>query len=135
MTGSARIWAMLAGLSGALAVAVSAWASHGLARRFPPELLERAVQQAQSATRMHLVHSLLLLVLALWMQRQPGRWLDAAAVLCLAGIVLFCLGIYVLHLWWPPLGVTALRQLVPLGGVAFILAWLAAAAAAVRAGS
>lgn len=128
-------WSVLAGLSGAIAVAVSAWASHGLARTLPPELLERALAQAQSATQLHMVHSLALLAVAIWLRVQPQRCLHVAAALFSAGIVCFSLGIYVLHLWWPALGTTALRNIVPLGGGAFILGWLALAVAGLHAGS
>lgn len=130
-----RFWATTAGLSGAMAVAVGAWASHGLARTFPPDLLERAVTQAQSATHLHLAHSVVLLVTALWMSARPSRWLRIAAILFLAGIVCFSVGIYVLHLWWPRLGAGGLRYIVPTGGVAFILGWLALAVAAARSGT
>lgn len=126
-----RGYALIAGLSGAMAVAVSAWASHGLARTVAPEFLERAVAQAQSATQLHLVHSVVLLVIAVWLRTQSSRWLHGAAALMTAGIVCFSIGIYVLHLWWPSLGTTGLRNIVPLGGVAFILGWLLLAIAAV----
>ncbi len=122
----------MAGLSGAMAVAVGAWASHGLARSIAPELLERAVTQAQSATHLHLAHSVVLLGVALWMWMRPSRWLQIAAALFLAGIVCFSVGIYVLHLWWPSLGAGGLRHIVPTGGVAFILGWLALAVAGAR---
>lgn len=57
--------------------------------------------------------------------------MHGAAALMTAGIVCFSIGIYVLHLWWPSLGTTGLRNIVPLGGVAFILGWLLLAIAAV----
>lgn len=130
-----RCWAVLAGLSGAAAVMVSAWTSHGLARGLPPELLERALAQAQSATHQHLIHSLALLGVAIWLRVQPNRWLHVAGALYLFGIVCFSFGIYVMHLWWPMLGTGGLRYLVPLGGVGFILGWLALAVAGVSGGS
>lgn len=126
-----RCWGTLAGLSGAMAVMVSAWASHGLARSLPPEVLARAITQAQSATHLHLIHSLALLGVAIWLRVQPNRWLHLAGALFVLGILFFSVGIYVMHLWWPVLGTGGLSRLVPLGGVCFILGWLALAVAGV----
>lgn len=125
-----RAWGVLAGLSGASAVAIAAWASHGLAASVEPDALARAVQQAGSATQQHLIHSLALLAVAVWARLHPGAWLHVAGVLFTVGILLFSFGIYVLHLWWPSLGGGGLRYLVPIGGMAFILGWLALAIAA-----
>jgi len=125
-----RIWGVLAGVSGAVAVMIASWASHGLPAIIPPEALELARLRAHSATQQHLVHTLALLGVALWSRIQPSLWLDLAGLLFSAGIVLFSLGIYALHLWWPGLGSGGLRWLVPMGGVAFILGWLALAVAA-----
>jgi|GEM_PF-6450218 len=47
-----------------------------------------------------------------------------------SGIVLFSLGIYVLHVWWSHLGTGVVRYVVPAGGMAFVLAWLSVAWAA-----
>jgi len=125
-----RTWGMLAGISGAAAVMIASWASHGLPAIIPPEALELARTRAHSATQQHLVHTLALLGVALWCRIQPSAWLDLAGLLFSIGIVLFSLGIYALYLWWPGLGAGGLRYLVPVGGVAFILGWLALVAAA-----
>ncbi|TAH46883.1 MAG: DUF423 domain-containing protein [Gammaproteobacteria bacterium] len=125
-----RLWGVLAGLSGALAVAIAAWASHGLEHVVAPELLARAAEQARTATLYHLIHTLALLGVALWSRMQSTAWLNLAGFLFATGIACFCLGIYALHLWWPAMGNGGLRYLVPVGGVAFILGWLALAAAA-----
>jgi len=125
-----RMWGILAGVSGAVAVMIASWASHGLPAIIPPEALELARMRAQSASQQHLLHTLALLAVALWCRIQPSVWLDLAGLLFSTGIVLFSLGIYVLHLWWPELGSSGLRYLIPVGGVAFILGWLALVAAA-----
>lgn len=122
-----RAWIVLAGLSGATAVAISAWASHGLAASIAPELLQRASEQARSATQMHLIHSLALLGVGILSRHLSSRWLHLAGLLFVIGIVLFAFGIYALYLWWPsPSGP---RYLVPVGGVGFIAGWLALAIA------
>jgi len=125
-----RTWGALAGISGAVAMLIASWASHGLPAVIAPEALELAQTRAHSATLQHLVHTLALLAVALWSRLQPGVWLDIAGFMFSIGIVLFSLGIYALHLWWPELGAGGLRYLVPVGGVCFIFGWLALAAAA-----
>jgi len=121
---------MLAGISGAGAVMIASWASHGLSASIPPEALELARLRAHSATQQHLVHTLALLGVALWHRFQPGIWLNMAGLLFSTGIVLFSIGIYALHLWWPELGQSGLSRLVPVGGLAFIFGWLALAVTA-----
>jgi len=128
-----RIWGALAGLSGASAVMVAAWISHGLASVIPADALMPALARAHSASQQHLLHTLALLGVALWCRMQPNRWLDAAAILFMTGIVLFSFGIYIIHLWWPALGQGSLRSVVPMGGMAFILGWLALVPAAIQA--
>jgi len=127
-----RFWGTLAGLSGAVAVIVASWASHGLAQSVPPEALELAINRARTATQQHLLHTLAILGVGLWLSIQPGRsrfWLQLSASLFSSGILLFSGGIYVLHLWWPQLGAGGLRYIVPMGGIAFITGWLALAVA------
>lgn len=128
----ARVWGVLAGLSGATAVALAAWASHGMAHVVSPEQLELARVRAESASLQHLIHTLALLGVAVWSRVQPGLCLNLAGTLFLAGILLFSLGIFAMHLWWPALGTGGLRYLVPTGGISFILGWLALAAAGLR---
>jgi len=128
-----RVYGAVAGLSGAAAVMMASWASHGLPASVPADALELALTRAHSATQQHLVHTLALLGAALWHRVRPSAWLSAAAVLFMLGIVLFSFGIYALHLWWPTLGSGRLRYLVPGGGMAFIFGWLALAAAALSA--
>lgn len=128
----ARFWGVLAGLSGAAAVAIAAWASHGLAQTLPAEQLPQALARAHAANQQHLIHSLALLGVAIWSRFQPSFWLNFAGLLFVGGIVLFAFGIYVLHLWWPALGHGTLRLIVPGGGIAFILGWLAIAIASLR---
>jgi len=128
-----RCWGLLAGLSGASAVLIASWASHGLAHTVPPDALALALTRAHAATQQHLIHTLALLAIALWCAirvKQSQFWLHLAGTFFGSGIMLFSLGIYVLHLWWPSLGTGPLRYLVPAGGIAFVLGWLTLAWAA-----
>jgi len=133
-----RYWGLLAGLSGASAVLMASWASHGLAHTVPPHALALALTRAHAATQQHWVHTLALLGIALWCaigSKQSTFWLHVAGSCFASGIVLFSLGIYVLHIWWPNVGTSMLRYAVPAGGIAFVLGWLSLACAAWAYGS
>ena len=83
----------------------------------------------QTAVQYHFWHALALLAVALaWSPLAGNAWLRAAGWLFVAGLALFCGSLYALALGAP-------RQagfVTPLGGLAFILGWLAFAAAAAR---
>jgi uncharacterized membrane protein YgdD (TMEM256/DUF423 family) len=78
----------------------------------------------------HLWHALGMMLVGLSAALVPdGPLLRAAGLLLLAGIVLFSGSLYGLALGAPKW----LGAVTPLGGVAFLLGWLALAAAAARA--
>jgi uncharacterized membrane protein YgdD (TMEM256/DUF423 family) len=112
-------------LAGATAVALGAFGAHALKARLTPELL--AVYH--TAVQYHFWHALALLGVALAGLHFPeSAWLRVAGWLFVAGLVLFCGSLYALALGAP-------RQaglVTPLGGLCFILAWLAMAGAALR---
>jgi len=82
-----------------------------------------------TAVQYHFWHALALLGVALASTHLPDSlWLRSAGWLFVAGLLLFCGSLYVLAFGAP-------RQtglLTPLGGLCFILAWLAFAGAALR---
>jgi len=128
-----RFWGIVTGLSGATAVLIASWASHGLAHTVSADNLALALSRAHAATQQHLVHTLALLGIALGCalrSQQRKFWLHLAGSFFSSGIMLFSLGIYVLHLWWPSLGASTLRYGVPAGGIAFVLGWVTLAIAA-----
>jgi uncharacterized membrane protein YgdD (TMEM256/DUF423 family) len=84
----------------------------------------------ETGVRYHLVHALALLVAAWAVTRWPGAATTAAGWLFLAGTVLFSGSLYALSLS----GLRALGAITPLGGVAFILGWLALVWAASQGG-
>lgn len=120
-----RAWIVLAGVSGALAVALGAWGAHGLEGD--------AVLKGQfdTANRYHMWHTLAIVGAALAADRlAPGaaRWARAAAGLFAGGILLFSGSLYAataLDLW-------AATRFAPWGGMAFIAGWLALAVAGLR---
>ena len=102
----------LAGMMGALAVALGAFGAHGLKTRIDdPHLLE----VWDTGARYHLIHAVAMLAIA----DRPGVPVLTSR-LWLAGIALFSGSLYTMAL-------TDLRWLgavTPLGGVCFIAGWL-----------
>jgi uncharacterized membrane protein YgdD (TMEM256/DUF423 family) len=105
----------------AAAVGLGAFGAHGLKTRLSAEML--AVWQ--TAVQYHAWHALGLLCVGLAGFHFEGTWLKAAGWLMLAGIALFSGSLYALALGMP----RALGMVTPFGGFAFILGWLAFAAA------
>lgn len=114
---SARLFLLIAGVSGALAVTAGAFAAHGL----EPMRGLRAVSLWQTASQYQLIHAVALLFIA---RLEPGRLSLAAGTLFALGSVLFCGALYGLG-WWGP---SALGAVAPIGGLSFILGWLVLAA-------
>jgi uncharacterized membrane protein YgdD (TMEM256/DUF423 family) len=118
-----RAWLLAAAGLGALGVAMGAFGAHLLRALLPLQLMTIY----ETAVRYHLLHALALLgcatLLALFPER--ARWLRWAAWGFAGGIVLFSGSLYALVLTdqrW-------LGLLTPLGGVAWIAAWLLLGAA------
>lgn len=114
----ARLFLALGAVSAAMAVALGAAASHALAGRL-------ADTQAwfQIALQYHQLHALGLVAVGLAAVRWPSPWIAAAGWLMLTGTLLFSGNLYLrslahFHDW---------HALTPIGGGAFILAWLALA--------
>lgn len=124
-TPEVRAWLALAGLNGALAVALGAFAAHGLADSVSPS----RVDWLDTAARYQLVHALALVGVA-WARTVWRGWtLVAAGAAFLAGAVLFSGGLYVAALT----GWRGIIAVVPVGGAGYILGWLLLLAAALRA--
>jgi uncharacterized membrane protein YgdD (TMEM256/DUF423 family) len=114
-----------AGLVLLLATAFGAYASHGLEGVLAP----RTLVTLHTAIEYQFYHGLGLLAAALLADRYPAsRWIKAAGVLFIAGIVLFCGALYVTSLGGPAVAGRA----APLGGICLIAAWLALVLAALR---
>jgi uncharacterized membrane protein YgdD (TMEM256/DUF423 family) len=126
MTVFSRIMLSLAGTNAALAIALGAFGAHALRARLEPRLLEIF----QTAVLYHLFHALGLALVGLAaLKIVNSRALAGSGWLMLTGIVLFCGSLYLLSVtgagWFG--GVT------PLGGLAFVLAWILFVVAALRA--
>lgn len=107
-----------------IAVAAGAFGAHGLKNILSPELL--AVWH--TAVTYQMVHALGLFAIALLMPRIDSTLLPWAGMLMLTGIVIFSGSLYVLSLT----GIRIIGAVTPVGGVAFLLAWILVAVAACR---
>ncbi len=109
------MWISTAAICGALAVAAGAFGAHGLRARVSPE----QVASWMTASHYHLLHSAVLLALALFAEA-TGREIRLPASLLGIGIVLFSGSIYLLVLtkqhWLGPL--------TPIGGLCLIAGWI-----------
>ena len=123
---SAKLFLLAASLLLALAVMLGAFGAHALKNRLPSDML--AVYQ--TAVQYHFYHALgLLLIGVIALQFPASMGIRVAGGLMLAGVVLFSGSLYVLSFT----GTRWLGAVTPLGGIAFIGAWLALAVAVVRA--
>jgi uncharacterized membrane protein YgdD (TMEM256/DUF423 family) len=117
-------WIIAASLGGALSVAMGAVGSHAAGMRDAGFLA--------TASHYGMVHAAALLALAAIADRFAGfgaRLVGLAAWLFIAGLLLFSGGLAAVAL----IGATPLVHIVPFGGMAYILGWVALGAAAVKA--
>lgn len=111
-----RIFILAAAFFGLTGVALGAFGAHGL----------RAVFEAnargdtfQTATEYQMLHALALLGTAWLSTHQPGRPVQWAGYLFIAGIVIFSGSLYILSIF--DLGI--MGALAPFGGAALIAGW------------
>ena len=119
-SGAMKPWLIIAGLAGALAVALGAMAAHVAEAE--------AAHRLETAVRYLMWHALALLGVTWLATTGARRWANLAGGLYLSGMVLFCgtLAFSALS------GHQALTLLAPAGGLAFIAGWLALALAGLR---
>jgi uncharacterized membrane protein YgdD (TMEM256/DUF423 family) len=111
----------LGALSGFLAVLAGAFGAHALRARLAPEML----QAFETGARYQMFHALALLYLGMAIERGRRPGLRAAGWLFTIGTVLFSGSLYALALS----GVRVFGMVTPIGGVCFLLGWLALARA------
>lgn len=113
----AKIFLTLSTALLAAAVAAGAFGAHALRARLAPELL--AVYQ--TAVQYHFYHALgLALIGVLAMHWPDSGMVRAAGWSMVLGVILFSGSLYLLSLT----GMRMLGAITPLGGVAFIAAWM-----------
>ena len=108
------LWIKITAVSGALAVALGAFAAHGL----KPHLSAVQLQTYQTAVQYHFIHTLALLaIINLPLDERRLKWVARSFLL---GIILFSGSLYSIALT----GISAIGLLTPFGGSAFIVGWL-----------
>ena len=125
-------WMLVAGaLLGATAVMSGAFGAHAL----QAILNAKAQGWYDTAVTYHAGHALALLccgLLSLHIGSNPGRrWLNAAGVCFLLGILVFSGTLYTMAFT----GITTLGMITPIGGLFLIIAWLCLSIGATRLGS
>jgi uncharacterized membrane protein YgdD (TMEM256/DUF423 family) len=119
-----RVFVLLGALSAFLAVALGAFAAHGLRGRLDADLLATF----ETGARYHMYHALALVAVAWASTRWPGPATTAAGWLFVSGIVVFSGSLYLLAVT----GQRWLGAVTPVGGAALLGGWLALATAAWR---
>lgn len=118
-------WILAAGgLLVAAATVLGALGAHALQTRLAPERL----QVYETAVRYHFYHALGLLAIGLAARAVDSGLVRPAAILVIAGILLFCGSLYALTFGAPRL----IGVITPIGGVALILGWIVFAIAVLR---
>ncbi len=117
-----RVFAGLGSLSAFVAVGLGAFAAHGLKARVSAEMLGIF----ETGVRYQMYHALALLAVAWVTGRWPGTTAVVAGWLFVAGTIVFSGSLYALSMG----GARWFGAITPIGGLAFLLGWLALAWAA-----
>lgn len=104
-------WIITAGVMGFLGVAIGAFGAHSL----KDVLTEQTLKTFQTGVLYHLVHSAVLLALAL-----SNYKFKNSLIFITAGIILFSFSLYIYSIT----GIKFLAIVTPFGGVSFLLGWL-----------
>ena len=102
---------IVAGIFGFLAVAIGAFGAHGL----KSILSEKMIQTYNTGVLYHLVHSAVLLALALTDKVKFNK----SFYMIMTGIILFSFSLYI----YAVTGITFLAMITPFGGVSFLIGW------------
>jgi uncharacterized membrane protein YgdD (TMEM256/DUF423 family) len=112
-----NIWIRISALSVLLCILVGAYASHGITSQFTMSNLNIY----WTTVIYHLVHSIGLLLVALFNNSFTKRFYVHLICLCfLVGIIFFCGSLYLLVLK----NISIYGFFTPLGGLAFIAGWI-----------
>ncbi|OWY27131.1 DUF423 domain-containing protein [Herbaspirillum robiniae] len=121
---NARTLVIVGALNMFIAVCCGAFGAHGLKKMLSDEMLVIW----HTAVTYQVMHALGMIAVALLMPKFGGAALNWSGNLMLAGIVIFSGSLYLLALT----GTRVLGAITPIGGVAFLAAWLLVAWAAYK---
>lgn len=114
---TARVFLFLGSVSMALAVALGAFGAHALKARLPTDMLT----VYQTGVQYHVWHALGLVLVGVVALQFPGTaLLKWSGWLMFTGVVIFSGSLYALSLT----GIRGFGAVTPVGGVAFLAAWL-----------
>jgi uncharacterized membrane protein YgdD (TMEM256/DUF423 family) len=115
---------MAGAIFGGLGVAAGAFGAHGLQRITSDE---KIIHGFQTAVQYQVYHALALLITAIILDRMPHRFIRWAGNCFIIGVVLFSGSLYLLTLSKIQGNglVRIIGPITPLGGVFFILGWMA----------
>jgi uncharacterized membrane protein YgdD (TMEM256/DUF423 family) len=119
-----KLFLVLGAASMALAVALGAFGAHGLKQKLSPEML----QVYKTGVEYHFYHALGLLVVGLLAKNIQSGYLLWSGWSMAIGTILFSFSLYLLSVT----GVKWLGAITPLGGTAFIVAWVLLAIGVVK---
>jgi uncharacterized membrane protein YgdD (TMEM256/DUF423 family) len=122
-----RVFVAVGALSGCIAVAAGAFGAHALRSRLAAEMLD----VFQTGVTYQMYHALALIGVGILLARfssDGSTWLTASGWLFFGGSILFSGSLYLLALS----GASWLGAITPLGGIAFLIGWLALAIGVLR---
>lgn len=122
----------IAGISGALCVALGAMGAHALKDKIPAENL----QTFETAVRYQFYHTIALILIVILSDKIKSKFLNYSSTLFIIGIFLFSFSLYFLALR-PLMGIGSeemkwIGAITPFGGLSFILAWLLLSIGAIK---
>ena len=117
-------WFAVGAIAAAIGITFGAFGAHALKSRVTEDLLSIF----EIGVRYQMYHALGLLAVAWADERWPGSLLNASGWLFVLGILLFSGSLYLMTLT----GARWLGAITPVGGLCFILGWIALAMAALR---
>jgi uncharacterized membrane protein YgdD (TMEM256/DUF423 family) len=144
-----KSWTMIGGVFAGLAVVLGAFAAHGLdaylVKKHGEETREVAGQTIPASAKYlavfrtgatyQMYHALGLIAVGLLAQSRPGKSLQIAAWCFVLGIVLFSGALYIIAIEGPYWQGIRWGLVAPVGGMAYILGWLAFAIGACPCGA
>ncbi|ADF41991.1 MULTISPECIES: DUF423 domain-containing protein [Priestia] len=120
-----KLFLIIGAINAMLAVALGAFGAHGLEGK----ISEKYLEVWKTGVQYQMFHAMGLFVIAFLLNKFPqSSLLTASGWIMFAGIVLFSGSLYVLS----TSGIKVLGAITPLGGVAFIVAWILIVVAAVK---
>ncbi|KIL49681.1 DUF423 domain-containing protein [Jeotgalibacillus soli] len=120
-----KLFIIIGAINAFLSVALGAFGAHALEGRVEPKYLDTW----NTAVQYQMFHATGILVIGILMANLPATGLlNWAGWLMLVGIIFFSGSLYILSLT----GVSILGAITPIGGVAFLAAWICVIIAAIR---